>query len=71
MSTVGMWNYCVIASGQLLVCGTIVLLLHVNCRYVELLCHCFMSTVVMWNYCVIASCQMMVCGTIVLLLHVN
>ena len=71
MSTVGMWNYCVIASCQLLVCGTIVLLLHVNCWHVELLCYCFMSTDGMWNYCVIAACQLLVCGTIELLLHVN
>jgi uncharacterized membrane protein len=49
-----MWNYCVIASCQLLVCGTIVLLLNVNCWYVKLLCYCCMSTVGMWNYCVIA-----------------
>ena len=70
-STVGMWNYCVIASCQLMVCVTIVSLLHVNCWYVELLCYCFRSTVGMWNYCVIASCQLLVCGTIVSLLHVN
>jgi hypothetical protein len=40
-----------------LVCVTIVLLLHVNCWYVLLLCYCFMSTDGMWNYCVIDLCQ--------------
>jgi hypothetical protein len=82
-STNGMWNYCVIAACQLLVCVTIVLLLHVNWWYVELLCYCFMSTVGLWNYCycwmstvgmcyycAIAACQLLVCGTIVLLLIV-
>jgi len=34
MSTVGISNYCVFASGQLLVYETIVFLLQVNCWYI-------------------------------------